>query len=196
MELAQQLIAEYKAEHPEPITIALSTTPDQQNQTIAQAQAEWFKEAGIDDVQISTIQQGEYILFALRGDFNVFQWRNHGGIYLDQQYIWWHSSTAQPIDGQTLGLNFGRIKDPVIDEALDANRGETDPAKKKEYAETIARQFATECYDLWRWYTQWGLPHVPEVKGLDAFVLPSGTPGALGAGIAGTFNVGGVWRDQ
>ena len=56
---------------------------------------------------------------------------------MDEQYIWWHSSTALPV-GQ-LALNFGRIKDPVIDEALDANRGETDPAKRKELAETVNR---------------------------------------------------------
>ncbi len=194
MDLAKQLIEEYKAENPGPISIALSTTPDQQNQTIAQAQAEWFKEAGIDDVQISTIQQGEYILFALRGDFNMFQWRNHGGIFLDQQYIWWHSSNALARD--ELGLNFGRIKDPVIDEALDANRGETDPAKKQEYAETVAKQFGSECYNVWGWYTVWGLPHASQVKGLDAFAMPSGTPASLGAGIAGSFGIGAVWLDQ
>ena len=102
------------------------------------------------------------------------------------------SSTVPP----TSTPNSVRIKDPVIDEALDANRGETDPAAKQEYAETIARQFGAECYDLWRWYTQWGLPHRPEVKGLDGFVLPSGSPARLGAGISGTFNINAVWLDQ
>ncbi len=61
-----------------------------------------------------------------------------------------------------LALNFGRIKDDVIDEALDANRGETDPAEKKEYAETVNKRFGEQCYNLWGSYTVWGLAHTPE----------------------------------
>ncbi len=194
MDEAKRLIADYKAEHPGPITLALSTTPDETNQVISQAQAQWFQEAGIDEVTISTVEQGQFIGLALQGDFQSFFWRNHGGALLDQQYVWWHSSNALPF-GQ-LALNFGRIKDPVIDQALDANRGETDPTKKAQYADTIARQFASECYNLWFWYTRWGLAHTPQVHGLDAFVLPSGSRAQLGAGISGTFNVNGVWLDQ
>ena len=89
-----------------------------------------MEEAGVDTVSIDQIDQGNYIVTALLGNFQAFQWRNHSGVDLDEQYIWWHSSTALPV-GQ-LALNFGRIKDPVIDQALDANRGETDPAKKQE----------------------------------------------------------------
>ena len=80
-------------------------------------------------MQISQIEQAKYILTALQGDFQAFQWRNHGGLDLDAQYIWWSSENALPV-GQ-LALNFGRIKDPVIDKALSDNRGATDPAVKK-----------------------------------------------------------------
>ena len=134
MAKAQELVASYKAEHPGPLEISLSTTQDATNLIIAQAQQQFFTEAGFDDVQISQIEQAKYILTALQGDFQAFQWRNHGGYDLDYQYIWWTSQNAFP-PGQ-LALNFGRIKDPVIDENLAANRGETDPAKKQQYAES------------------------------------------------------------
>jgi peptide/nickel transport system substrate-binding protein len=191
MELAQQLIAEYKAEYPGSISITLSTTPDQQNQTIAQAQAEWFREAGIDDVQISTYEQGVYILQAIFGDFELFQWRGGGAHVLDSNYIWWHSTYALP-RGE-LALNFSRIKDPVLDEALDANRGETDPDARRANAETVSRQFGQECYNLWSWRTQWALPHRPEVKGLDDLRLPSGSTAAVGVPVNGTFSVASAW---
>ena len=42
-------------------------------------------------MQISQIEQAKYILTALQGDFQAFQWRNHGGLDLDAQYIWWSS---------------------------------------------------------------------------------------------------------
>ena len=77
-------------------------------------------------------------------------------------------------------------KDPTIDQALDTNRGETDPAKKKELAETVNKTFATECYNLWGSYTIWGLAHTPKVQGLEDFVAPSGEKICLCNGIAGT----------
>ena len=106
---------------------------------ISQAQQEFCKQAGCDNVQISQIEQAKYILTALQGDFQAFQWRNHGGLDLDAQYIWWSSENALPA-GQ-LALNFGRIKDPVIDKALSDNRGATDPAVKKQYR-AILRELA------------------------------------------------------
>ena len=133
MEKAKALIADYKKENPGPLNLSLATTQDETNLTIAQFQKQWWEEAGVDNVTIDQIDQGNYIVTALLGNFQVFQWRNHSGFDLDNQYIWWHSSSAAPV-GQ-LALNFGRIKDPQIDALLDKNRAETDPAKKQGYAE-------------------------------------------------------------
>ena len=139
MAKAQELVASYKADHPGPLKISLSTTQDATNLIIAQAQQEFFKQAGFDDVQISQIEQAKYILTALQGTFQAFQWRNHGGYDLDSQYIWWTADNALP--PPQLALNFGRIKDPVIDKALADNRGATDPAQKKADAETVNKEF-------------------------------------------------------
>ena len=194
MAKAQELVASYKADHPGDLNISLSTTQDATALVVAQAQQQFFTEAGFDSVQISQIEQAKYILTALQGDFQAFQWRNHGGLDLDAQYIWWHSSNALPA-GQ-LALNFGRIKDPVIDQALEANRGETDPAKKKELAETVNKEFATQCYNIWGDYDLWGLPHTPDVQGLEDFTAPSGEKVCLCNGIAGVYNVQSVWIKQ
>jgi len=157
MAKAQALIAAYKRDHPGPLVLSLATTNDETNLTVAQFQKQWYEEAGVDRVSIDQIDQAAFILAALKGDFQTFQWRNHSGVDLDSQYIWWHSSTAVP-DGQ-LGLNYGRIRDPVIDKALDDNRSTTDPTRKKLDAETINRRFAEQCYDLWGWWTAWAIVH-------------------------------------
>jgi peptide/nickel transport system substrate-binding protein len=172
MDRAKELIAEYKAENPGPLNLSLATTQDETNVTIAQFQKQWWEEAGVDSVTIDQLDQGTFITQALLGNFQVFQWRNHNGVDMDQQYIWWHSSTALPV-GQ-LALNFGRIKDPVIDEALDANRGETDTAKKQEYAETVNKRFAEQCYDLWSSWTTWAVLHEPTVQVPPTFTTPDG----------------------
>ena len=196
MAKAQALIAEYKAENPGELKISLATTQDATNLVIANYQKDWFEEAGVDSVTIDQIDQAQYIVTALLGNFQVFQWRNHGGVDLDQQYFWWHSSSS--LDVGTLALNFGRIKDAKLDELLDANRASTDPAEKKQIAEDVNRLFATECYNLWGSYQVWLLAHKTGIMGTDAANLttPDGARALEGAGIAGTFYPHTIWVQQ
>src|SRR5262245_46248241 len=132
MAKAKQLIAAYKAKHPGPLELSLATTQDETNLTIAQFQKQWWEEAGVDNVSLDQIDQGNYSLTAALGNFQVFQWRNHSGWDLDNQYIWWHSSSAKPVG--ELALNVGRFKHPQLAALLDQNRAESDPAKKKDIA--------------------------------------------------------------
>ena len=194
MEKAKALIADYKKENPGPLNLSLATTQDETNLTIAQFQKQWWEEAGVDNVTLDQIDQANYIVTALLGNFQVFQWRNHSGFDLDNQYIWWHSSSAVPV-GQ-LALNFGRIKDPQIDALLDKNRAETDPAKKQGYAEEVNKIFAEQCYNLWGSWDIWGIAHKPTVHGVENFTLPDGKTSQFGQGIAGTFYPMTLWTGQ
>jgi ABC-type transport system substrate-binding protein len=173
VEKAKALIADYKKDHPGRLALSLATTQDATNLAIAQFQKQWYEEAGVDEVTINQYDQAQYILIALQGTFQMFQWRNHAGVDMDSQYIWWHSSSAAPVGD--LALNFGRIKDDVIDQALDANRGETDPAKKQEYAETVNKRFGEQCYDLWGSWTTWALLAKPDVLWQHEETLPDGS---------------------
>ena len=83
MDKAKALIADYKKEHPGPLNLSLATTQDDTNLTIAQFQKQWWEEAGVDTVTIDQIDQGNYIVTALLGNFQVFQWRNHSGVDMD-----------------------------------------------------------------------------------------------------------------
>jgi peptide/nickel transport system substrate-binding protein len=195
MAKAQELIAEYKAEHPGDLNLALATTTDETNLVTANFQKQWWEEAGVDNVTIDQIDQGNYIVTALLGNFQVFQWRNHGGLELDSQYIWWHSTSS--LDIGALALNFGRIRDPEIDRILDENRASNDPAEKKALAEELNRRFAEQCYDLWGTHTVWIVAGDPNVRGLAGtnLTLPDGGPAAEGSGIAGTFYPATLWLD-
>ena len=194
MAKAQELIAAYKAENPGPLSISLASTTDQTNAIIAQQQQQWWLEAGFDEVTIDQIDQASYILTAGLGNFQVFQWRNHGGFDLDQQYYWWHSSSSKPVG--ELALNFGRIRDPQLDALLDENRGSTDPERKKEIAEEVNRLFAEQCYNIWGSYSVWGIIYKPNVSAPTAFELPDGTSSVFGAGFSGTFPMMNLWIKQ
>ena len=95
-----------------------------------------------------------------------------------------------------LALNFGRIKDPRIDDLLAKNRAETDPAVKQGYAEEVNKIFAEECYNLWGTWTIWGIAHKPTVHGVETFELPDGETSVFGQGIAGTFYPMTLWTEQ
>jgi peptide/nickel transport system substrate-binding protein len=172
LEEARRLVEEYRAETGEAPAIVFSTVPDLGSQQSATLIQQMWKEAGID-VEIEVLEQSTLILSALRGDpsFMVFGWRNHGSSSaVDQQYVWWHGSTSAP-QGQ-LALNFGRLDDPVINELLDEQRSEPDPARRAEMAQAINRRFAEECWVIPTTWTVWGVAHTPEVEGLDATTFP------------------------
>jgi len=191
---AKALVDAYKKDHAGVApTVVLGTTTDQ----IALTQAQLIQ-ANLQDVGFKTtikqIEQSAYITLALLGDkdFQAFGWRNNAGFSIDQQYIWWSSSTAAP-DGQ-LALNFGRMKDPKIDADLAAARGEPDAAKRKVLAEDINHQFATQCWILPIGWTIWGIAHKTSIQGIDQNPLPDGTGRVgLGQGFSGQFGLDTVW---
>jgi peptide/nickel transport system substrate-binding protein len=156
------------------VEFTLGTTNVPDNIETVGLEKQMFEKAGFT-VKTTFIEQQRYIGVALVGAFQMFTWRNHGGVTPDQQRIWWHTETSAPnpttgkptIDGRTIALNFGRIQDSVIDEALNQIRTSSDPAVQKKAAESINRQFAEEAYNLWGWRTRWGLATGTKVGGVN-----------------------------
>ena len=172
--------------------IIYSTVPDADSLTTAQYLQQVWGEAGIE-VEIKQIEQSTLIINALFGspDFDAFGWRNHGGLFVDNQYFWWHKSAALP-DGQ-LALNFGRLTDPVIDGLLEQQRSELDPAKRQAIAEDINRQFAKECWILPTSWTIWGIAQNGTIGGLATLKMPDGSGATVRDGV---YFPGQVWLTQ
>jgi len=189
---AKKLMDEYIAEKGKPKLI-YSTVPDQTALQAAELTVGWWKAAGAD-VTIQQIEQSKLITNALLGDdaFNAFGWRNHAGLVLDNQYFWWHSSSALPKGAPA--LNFGRMKDPEIDRLLDAARAEPDPAKQEALAEDVNRRLISECYVIPTTWAIWGIGMNPNIKGVGASTLPDNTSVLRdGAGFPGQIWLYQVW---
>ncbi len=194
-EQAKKLVEEYKTDKgiSGPVKVSYTTTTDPYNLGTAELLKQFWEQVGFS-VDLAQIEQSQFIVTALTGDFEMFGWRNHGGVDPDSQRIWWHSETADPIG--SLALNFGRIKDDVIDANLDKLRQTTDKATIKEAAEAINRQFADQVYDIWTSWTVWGIAKKPSVNGLDTFTLPDGSNTLPGNGIGGSHQVAQLWVAQ
>ena len=167
---AADAIAEWTAENG-PLTINYSTTPTVTNLQTAQFLASEWGAIGVN-VVIDQIEQSTLITNALFADeaFDAFGWRNHAGIFVDQQYFWWHGVSINEATG--LSLNFGRLNDPVINELLELSRSEFDPDVRRGHAEDINRRFASECFIIPTSQTRWGVHYDPAVQNIGRTPVP------------------------
>ena len=191
---ARELVDDYEAENG-PVEISYKTTSDPFDRQTAELYQQFWEDVGID-VVLDQIEQGQFITDALRGDFEVFDWRNHGGFDPDTQYVWWAGENAGALG--ELALNFGRIDDEVIDENLDIVRESADPAERQAAAEAVNRRFADQVYNIWNDWMTWVIPYKPDVHGvLTPIALPDGgESAAFGNGFTGAINVTQLWVDQ
>lgn len=163
-EAAAAAIEAWEAENG-PLTINYSTTVAATSLATAQyIQAAWG-EVGVD-VTIDQMEQSKLINNALFGDpaFDAFGWRNHAGLYADNQYFWWHSSAA--IDAPGLALNFGRLKDAEVDRLLEVARSGATAEERLAAAEDLNRRFASECFIIPTSFTKWGVVSSIDVQGI------------------------------
>jgi len=184
VDAAKQMIADYEAANGD-VKVIYSTTTSATNLLTAQFLQTAWSAIGVD-TEVIQIEQSKLISNAITGadDFEAFGWRNHAGIFVDQQNFWWNGNGANP-PGQ-LALNFGRLSDPVIDDLLAKARSEADPEIRRGYAEDINRQFGKECWTLPNSYAKWAVFSKPEVKGIGNTPTPDGTSTARdGAGFPG-----------
>jgi len=141
---------------------------------------------------VTPVEQGQYIGLALAGTFDAFGWRNHGGVDPNEQYYWWVPATASPI-GQ-LALNFGRFQDKVIADNLTALRATDDPAKRKAAAEAINKEFGSQVYNWWLYWTLWTIAANPKVHNLTNLKFPDAADTSLPV-VSGKHQLAQVWCD-
>ncbi|MEX1105799.1 MAG: ABC transporter substrate-binding protein [Ilumatobacteraceae bacterium] len=196
IEGAKALIEKFKTENPgADLTVKYGTTISAINAQTAELFKGYWAAIGVD-TEIIQVPQDQFITKALFGDpeFFMYGWRNHAGATIDGQYYWWHSSAAAPDGG--LALNFGRVRDPIVDKNLEDARGELDATKRNEFAQNVNKQMAAECLQLAGSWTLWGTPHKSSIQGLNTLVLPDGSKARDGAGFSGQFYTQSLWLDE
>jgi peptide/nickel transport system substrate-binding protein len=186
LETAAAMIAEYEADTGTDVEFSLGHIPSNVVVQGAELLMGWWSEIGID-VDDQSIPQNDFINLAVFGvpEFQVFWWRQHNGVFVDQQYLWWHSKNAFP-DGE-LSLNFGRLRDPDIDAGLDAARTSLTDEEATAAAEDVNRVFAEQCYYIPLTWLPWAVLSNPEVQGYGELVLPDSTVAPDGLTTAGQF---------
>ena len=179
-----------------PVTFSFNTTNDAFNVESNELIAAMWREAFGDEVAvtIAPIEQGQYINLALAGLFQMQGWRNHGGVDPSEQWYWWSAATASPVDPTVpeLALNFGRFQDPAIDAALLVIRHNPDPTARREAAEEINRAFGRNVWNLWVYWTLWGIIANERVQNITDLPIPDNDEDAFPV-ISGKHHLGQIW---
>ena len=128
----------------------------------AELLASMWGDCGVD-VSINMVDEAELITNAILGLFSSTVWRGHTGYDLTAERTWWHSKFGQG----GLALNFGRIDDERIDQALDEAMDTADPEERRRLAEEVNRGFAEGVYNIWAYYSNRVVVAQDDVYGID-----------------------------
>ena len=174
VEGAKALIDEYESETGQQVVVDYGTTVAQINAQTALLLKGYWEAIGVD-MSVIQVPQDQFITDALFGspDFHVFSWSNHSGVFVDEQFYWWHSHNSAP-DGE-LALNFGRMEDPEVDAGLEEARSAPTAEARQAAAEKVNRRFADQCFQIPISWGHTGTANNASVHGVDNPVLPDGS---------------------
>jgi ABC-type transport system substrate-binding protein len=172
---AKQLVSQWEAQNGgKKLTFQLGTINTAKTLADAQLLQDMWSQAGIT-VHIVQVEQSQYILNALEGNYDAYLWAQFGDQDPDADFVWWSSQTAAPIG--SLSLNFARNKDSQIDADLEMGRHSSDqPARVAAY-QGVAKRFAQDIPYVWISGILSDISSKPTVHGIDTSQLPDGTPG-------------------
>jgi len=178
---AKKLVAQYVAGGGS-AELTITTTAEPNQVSRVEVLQNMLREIGID-VKIRSMDQTTMINEVLAGNFESVIWSQHAGGDPDLQYVWWHVG---------MPTNFSRIDDPVINDALDEGRVETDPDKRRVLYEAVSRRFGEKVYSIWLTYAEWGIGLGRNVHGVFSAELPDGG-GKIFTGLAYGHQIHGMW---
>ncbi len=169
----------------DPIAFQFDCPPDPSLIELAQMyQAQWA-EIGIE-VNLNQVEQATHVSQALAGEFDAKCWRVSSQ---DDPYRIFSDAF-----GEGSPLNFTRFNHPDIDRQLDVLRSETDLEPRVQAVEEISLVLAEHVPNTFTAGTLTALVARSEVRNIDGWVFPDGTPGE---GVPGATTMWGhVWLDS
>jgi peptide/nickel transport system substrate-binding protein len=167
---AQELVAQYEAETGQPLEFVLATTPVPSNQQAVTLLSEQYNAVGMTST-VKAIEQGQFIVDGVTGNYQANLWRQFGANDPDADYLWWHkSNVVDPIS-----LNIARFANDELSAALDAARATPDPAARAEQYKIVQEIWADQVPYVWINTTTWLIAAQNDVRNLGNVALPNPT---------------------
>ena len=183
------LIDAYKADHPGELVVELGTTPVPANTATTALVAQQWGRCGVT-VQQKITEQSKFIIDAATGQYTSNLWRQFAASDPDGDFQWWTGKNATGV----LALNFARLNDPQINEALDKARATPDVAVRKDAYATLQKRQTELVPYIWLAHTQWAIGAAKNIRNLTNVSLPDGQPSAaMVAGFDGAVRLTQTW---
>ena len=172
---AKQLVAQWSAQNGgKKLSFTLGTINTSTTLADAQLLQDMWSKADIS-VNIVQVEQSQYILNALQGNYDAYLWAQFGDNDPDADFVWWAKSTAKPI-GQ-LSLNFARNQDPLIQTDLETGRTSSNQATRVTAYQDLVKRFDADLPYIWISGILTDVSSNSKVHGIDQSMLPDGTTG-------------------
>jgi ABC-type transport system substrate-binding protein len=165
---AKALVAAYEADHG---PIKFSLTGAFETGVLQQLSDQWAQ-AGIQTT-VAITEFKKYVLQAVGGNYEAELFHYFGAADPDTNWHFWSSSTARP--NGAISLNFTRLKDPQIDDAIDRGRASPDEATRKAAYQQLQQRFADLVPYVWLYHTDWVIATRKSVHDVRNVTLPDGS---------------------
>ncbi len=142
---ARSLVQEYQREKG-PISLQLGAIPSSFVVAADQLIQQQWKSVGIQ-ANILQTEQAQYILNAVEGHFQANVWQQFGVNDPDANYVFWAPANGSAV-GQ-FGLQFPRNKDPLVQQAIDQGRTQSNPNARIAAYQEVAKRFAEDLPYIW-----------------------------------------------
>ncbi len=186
---AREEIERYKQETGETkLSFRLTGQPSSDDRLLTQTLQQMWEEVGME-VELETLEQAQYITNTAVGNFQAASFRNYAYKDPDQNYYFFHSSTAKGVGN--LSINFHQLIDPAIDRDLEEARKTLDFDTRKQLYDDMTRRINEHVVDIWLFNTPYSLIAADYVRGLN----PAHENG-FGNFLPKSFLWAGVWKKR
>jgi ABC-type transport system substrate-binding protein len=174
LEQAEAEVAAYREETSEDLSFELSAASTGPELQEAQLLQDMWSRVGID-VEIRQVEDSQFILGLLQGDFQAGTLAFDGFLDPDQQTIFWGSAAAAPIGD--FATNFGRFVNADLDALLAEARRTPDVAERRALYADVAQIIVDEVPWVYESRQISLVAAAADVGGLNTFPLPDGGDG-------------------
>jgi len=185
---AKALVQEVARDIGKPVAFTLSSTPSAYAVQAVQFLQNQLELVGMK-VTLTQVQQADQINQALSGTFQTTSWRQFAAVDPDLNYLWWSPTEIFGTGPQAIAPNFARNNDPQIEVLLQQGRQSTDPTKRAEAYQAIAKRLNQDIPYIWTDRTTWAVVARSRVQN---FNNPATPAGAKAYGMI----VGTIWSPQ
>ena len=179
---AKQLADQYRQEHGQPLTFTFTVNANSIGASLSQVVQQQLDSIGVS-VSIQQVDQAASITGVLTGGYQAGFFAMVSSPTLDKGYLF--IATEPTATG--VSLNYTRLNDPVITQAMDAARATDDVSRQTEQYDIVQREMAKNLDRIFLYHARTAAAYVNRVHGFTAATFPGSDERALAPSITSPF---------